>query len=65
MKTLRRERVERLWTSPDGTTCVIATRDAPPLYSVSLMRDAKVLREQRLYELASAQMLGHGWRDAG
>lgn len=55
---------ERLWTAPDGTTCILATCDAPPLYSVSLIRDAQVLRERRLYGLASAQMLAQGWREA-
>ena len=55
---------ERLWTAPDGTVCILATCDTPPLYSVSLIRDAQVLRERRLYGLASAQMLAQGWKDS-
>ncbi|MGC4085279.1 MAG: hypothetical protein QM736_24950 [Vicinamibacterales bacterium] len=56
---------ERLWTAADGTTCILATCDTPPIYSVSLIRDAQVLRERRLYGLASAQMLAQGWKEAG
>lgn len=53
--------VERLWTAPDGTMCILSTCDAPPLYSIALVRDAKVLRELRLYTRATAQMLAAGW----
>jgi hypothetical protein len=56
--------VERLWTAADGTVCILATCDTPPIYSVSLVRDAEVLCERRLYGRASAQMLAQGWRDA-
>jgi len=55
---------ERLWTAPDGTTCILATCDTPPVYLVSLIRDSQVLRERRLYGLASAQMLAQGWKEA-
>jgi hypothetical protein len=55
------EHVERLWTAPDGTTCVLVTCDAPPRYSVTLVRDEQVLRERRLYGRASAQMVAEGW----
>lgn len=55
---------ERLWTAPDGTVCILATCDTPPIYSVTLIRDAQVLRERRLYGRASAQMLAQGWREA-
>ncbi len=54
---------ERLWTAADGTVCILATCDTPPIYSVSLVRDAQVIRERRLYGLASAQMLAQGWRE--
>jgi hypothetical protein len=54
---------ERLWTAADGTVCILATCDTPPLYSVSLIRDAQVLRERRLYGRASAQMLAQGWKE--
>ena len=56
---------ERLWAASDGTFCMLATGDAPPNYTVSLMRGAEVLRERRLYGLASAQMLALGWREVG
>lgn len=55
---------ERLWTAADGTTCILATCDTPPIYSVSLIRDTEVLRERRLYGLASAQMLAQGWKES-
>jgi hypothetical protein len=56
---------ERLWTGSDGTVCILAMCDTPPMYSVSLVRDAQVLRERRLYGRASAQMVAQGWKDAG
>jgi hypothetical protein len=55
---------ERLWTAADGTICILATCDTPPIYSVSLVRDAQVLRERRLYGRASAQVVAQGWRQA-
>jgi len=56
---------ERLWTAADGTVCILATCDAPPFYLVSLIRNTEVLRERRLYGLASAQMLAQSWKDGG
>jgi hypothetical protein len=56
---------EQLWTDADGTVCILATCDTPPIYSVSLVRNAQVLRERRLYGRASAQMLAQGWKDQG
>jgi hypothetical protein len=56
------QQAERLWTAADGTICLLATCDAPPLYLVSLVRDTKVLRERRLYGRASAQVVAQGWR---
>ncbi len=53
---------EQLWTAADGTICILSTCDAPPLYSVALVRDAQVLRERRLYGRASAQVVAQGWR---
>lgn len=58
-------RTERLWTASDGTFCVLVTGTAPPSYTVSLMRGGEVLRERRLFGLASARMLAIGWRDTG
>ena len=54
---------EQLWAAPDGTVCLLSTCEAPPYYLISLIRNAQVLRERRLYGLASAQMLAQGWRD--
>ena len=54
---------EQLWTASDGTMCVLSTCETPPYYLVSLIRNAQVLRERRLYGLASAQMLAQGWRE--
>jgi len=56
---------ERLWTAPDGTVCILATCDSPPYYSVTLIRNAEVVQERRLYGLASAQMLAQGWKESG
>jgi hypothetical protein len=56
---------ERLWTGPDGTVCILAMCETPPFYLVSLVRDTEVLRERRLYGLASAQMLAQSWREGG
>ena len=56
---------ERLWTAADGTVCILATCDTPPFYLVSLVRNTEVLRERRLYGLASAQMLAQSWKDGG
>jgi hypothetical protein len=55
------EQVERLWTSADGTVCLLATCDAPPLYAVSLVRNEKVVRECRFYGDASARMVAQSW----
>jgi hypothetical protein len=54
-------RAERLWITADGTQCLLATCEAPPLYSLTLVRDDKVLRERRLYGDASARMLAQSW----
>jgi hypothetical protein len=59
----RETQAERLWTAADGTVCILATCDAPPLYLISLIRDAQIVRERRLYGRASAQMLAQGWRE--
>ena len=57
--------VERLWTLPDGTVCVLVTGKTPPYYSVSLIRDEQIVRERRLYGRASAQIVAQGWKDVG
>jgi hypothetical protein len=58
------DHVERLWTASDGTICMIVTCDVPPCYSVTLVRDERVVRERRLYGRASAQMVAQGWSEA-
>ena len=55
------DHTERLWTAADGTTCILVTCETPPMYAVTLVRDAVVLRERRLYGRASAEMVAAGW----
>lgn len=57
--------VERLWTASDGTVCILSTCNEPPIYALSLVRGAQVLRERRLYGRATAHMLAQGWSEAG
>lgn len=57
------DHVERLWTAADGTICMLVTGDAPPRYSVTLVRDERIVRERRLYGRASAQMVAEGWSE--
>jgi hypothetical protein len=63
MMPVKPDHVERLWTLADGTTCMLATCDVPPRYSVTLVRDEQILRERRLYGRASAQMVAEGWSE--
>ena len=56
--------VERLWTAPDGTACMLITCDEAPRYSVTLVRDERIVRERRLYGRASAQMVAEGWSES-
>ncbi len=56
--------VERLWTAADGTVCILSTCQEPPMYSVSLVRGARVIRELRFYGRATAQMFAQGWSEA-
>jgi hypothetical protein len=55
--------VERLWTAPDGTVCLLATSTEPPMYSISMVRGAQVLRERSFYSHATARMMAQGWND--
>ena len=59
----RPDHIEKLWTALDGTTCILVTSETPPMYSVTLVRDAVVLRERRLYGRACAQMVAQGWSE--
>jgi hypothetical protein len=58
------DRAERLWTAEDGTTCLLVTSDTAPMYTITLVRNAKVLQERRLYGRSSAQMLAQSWSDS-
>ena len=55
------DHVERLWTSADGTVCLLATCAVPPLYAVTLVRNEKIVRECRLYGDASARIVAQSW----
>jgi hypothetical protein len=57
----RQTAVERLWSSPDGTFCILEERDTAPVYTISLIRDAEVVRQQRLFAKATAEMVALSW----
>ena len=54
---------ERLWTAEDGTTCLLVTSARAPMYTITLVRNEKVLQERRLYGRSSAQMIAQSWND--
>jgi len=54
--------VERLWSMPDGTICLIIERETAPRYEICVVRGDEVLRQNRLYARGSAQMLAETWR---
>ena len=58
---IKNDRVERLWTAADGTTCLLVTSETPPMYSVTLVRNEVVLRERRLFGRSSAEVVAEGW----
>jgi hypothetical protein len=58
---VKTDRVERMWTAADGTTCLLVTSETPPMYSVTLVRNEVVLRERRLYGRSSAEVVAQGW----
>ncbi len=55
------DQVERIWTAPDGTRCILVVRKTAPMYTVTLIRHEQVVRERRLYGRATAEMLAEGW----
>jgi hypothetical protein len=57
----RQTAAERLWSSPDGTFCILEERDTAPVYTISLIRDAEVVRQQRLFSKATAEMVALSW----
>jgi hypothetical protein len=57
------QRTECLWKAADGTICVLERCNVPPLFSVSLVRNAEVLQQKRLYGQAAAMMVAQRWRE--
>lgn len=57
--------VERLWTAADGTVCLLSTSAEPPMYAISMVRGAQVVRVRRLYARATAQMVAQSWAESG
>ena len=55
--------VERLWTMPDGTQCLLVERADAPRFEICVVRGEEVLRQNRLYARGSAQMLADTWRN--
>ena len=53
--------VHRLW-SAGGTECVLIEREYAPCYELCVLHGEHVIRQDRLYALASAQMLAETWR---
>jgi len=53
--------VQRLW-STGGTECVLIEREQAPRYEICVLRGADIIRQDRLYARASAQMLAETWR---
>jgi hypothetical protein len=53
---------ERLWSTADGTECILEEQDTAPMYTVSLIRNDEVVRQQRLFTKATAEMMALGWR---
>ena len=54
--------VERLWSTHDGTICLLVERESAPRYEICVVRGEEVLRQNRLYARGSAQMLAETWR---
>ena len=55
-------KLQQLWTSSDGTLCVMIERDEAPRFEICVLRGEDILRQDRLYARASAQMLAETWR---
>jgi len=52
---------QRLW-STGGTECLLIERDDAPRFEICVMRGDDVLRQDRLYAKASAEMLAETWQ---
>jgi hypothetical protein len=57
----RQSSPERLWSTADGTECILEERDTAPMYIVSLIRNDEVVRQQRFFAKATAEMMALGW----
>ena len=55
-------KLQQLWTGADGTLCLMIERDEAPRFEICLLKGDDVLRQDRLYARASAQMLAETWR---
>ena len=53
--------VERLWSMPDGTICLLVEREDAPRFEICVIRGEDVLRQNRLYARGSAHMLAETW----
>ena len=54
--------VERLWSMPDGTVCLLVERETAPRFEICVVRGEEVLRQNRLFARGSARMLADTWR---
>jgi hypothetical protein len=63
LHTASPDHAERLWTAEDGTMCLLVTSNTAPMYTITLVRNEKVLQERRLYGRSSAQMIAQSWND--
>jgi len=54
--------VERLWSLPDGTICLLVERADAPCFEICVVRAEEVLRQSRLYARGSALTLAEAWR---
>ena len=52
---------ERLWSS-HGATCLLIEREEAPRFEVRIVRGDDVVRQDRLYAKASAEMLAETWQ---
>jgi hypothetical protein len=57
-------KLQQLWNSPDGTLCLMIERDEAPRFEICVLKGDHVLRQDRLYGRASAQMLAETWRSS-
>jgi hypothetical protein len=55
---------QRLWTSTDGIQCLMIEREDAPRFEICVLQGDNVLRQDRLYARASAQVLAETWRSS-